>query len=100
MFRATTAVAALGLLVAAAAPASAQDRGGVRMRDPGSVAGRIESLQPGCPLSRTNVTVGVNRALTPGGQSQQQLVSSGGGCRPLVSTQVTAGVNLALAPGS
>lgn len=100
MFRATTALAALGFIVLTSAAASAQDRGGVRMRDPGLVMDRIGSLQPGCPLSKTNVAVGINRALSVGSTAQQQLVSQDKGCRPLVSTQITAGVNLALGRGS
>ena len=101
MFRAKTVLVALGLLAAASASAVAQDRGGVPLRNgPGSVLGRVESLQPGCPLSQTNVAIGVNRAMARGATAQQQLVANGGSCRPLVTTQVAAGVNLALGPGS
>jgi hypothetical protein len=101
MFRAKTALAALGLLAAASASAVAQDRGGVSLRNsPGAVLNRVESLQPGCPLSQTNIAVGVNRAMARGATAQQNLVANGGTCRPLVSTQVAAGVNLALGQGS
>jgi hypothetical protein len=86
---------ALALL--AALPAAAQDRGGVPRRDPSAILGQIDANR-GCPMSVTNVTVGVNRA-TSGVSSQQQLSRSGGNgssnCHPLVSTQVVAGVNLA-----
>ena len=50
-------------------------------------------------MSQTNVAIGVNRALAFGSTAQQQVVSKGGSCRPLVSTQVAAGVNLALGGG-
>ncbi len=103
MFRTRTALVALGLLVAASASASAQQRGGITLQrnSPGAVLNKIDSLQSGCPLSQTNVAVGTNRALGFGSTAQQQLVANNSGaCRPLVSTQITAGVNLALAPGS
>ena len=103
MFRSKIALVALGLLAAATASASAQQQGGISLQrnSPGAVLNRIQSLQPGCPLSQTNVAVGTNRALGVGSTAQQQLVSNNSGaCRPLVSTQIAAGVNLALAPGS
>lgn len=94
-------LAALGLL--AALPAMAQDRGGVRMRDPTAVLDQIDANR-GCPMSSTSVTVGVNKTFGAGSSAQQQLGTSGGGgsssCRPLVSTQVVAGANLALGRGS
>ncbi len=78
------------------------DRGGVRLRGPEAVLNRVESVsQSGCRLSATNVTVGINRALSAGSQARQHLGTDGsGGCRPLVATQVTTGVNLALGPRS
>ncbi len=93
-------VAALALL--AAAPAVAQETGGLRMRGPASVLDRVEQVgSSGCRLSHTSVTVGVNRALAPDSVARQGLVTdNSGGCRPLVSTQVSAGVNLALGPRS
>lgn len=96
------AAAALALCAAAAFPAAAQDFGGVRPRGPAAVLDRIEAVgESGCRLSRTSVTVGVNRAFGRGSQARQQLGTDGsGGCRPLVSTQVVAGVNLALGPRS
>ncbi|CAH2602428.1 conserved exported protein of unknown function [Rhodovastum atsumiense] len=104
MFRAMTALVALGLLATPAPPATAQEAGGVRPRGigmgPVTTMERIGSLERGCPLSKTNVAVGVNRALATGAQARQQLVSQDTGCRPLVSTQVTAGVNLGLGNGS
>ena len=103
MFRTKTALVVLGLLVAATASASAQQRGGIALQrnSPGAVLSKIQSLQPGCPISETNVAVGTNRALGVGSTAQQQVTSNtSGGCRPLVSTQISAGVNLALAPGS
>jgi hypothetical protein len=100
MFRTTFALAALGLM-AAAGSASAQEVGGVHTRNsPLGVLNRIGQLQPGCPLARTNVAVGVNPVLGAGAQSQQSITSIRGGCRPLVSTQVAAGVNVAAGPGS
>jgi hypothetical protein len=87
---------ALALL--AALPAVAQDRGGLPRRDPSAILGQIDANR-GCPMSVTNVTVGINRAMSNGLSSQQQLSRSGSdgsfNCHPLVSTQVVAGVNLA-----
>jgi hypothetical protein len=92
---------ALSLL--AALPAAAQDRGGLRMRDPTAVLDQIDANR-GCPLSSTSVTVGLNRATARGSSAQQQLATMAGGepsgCHPLVSTQVVAGANLALGRGS
>ena len=95
-------IAVAAMLACLALPAAAQDRGGVSLRNPGSVLDRIESAdRSGCRLSQTSVTVGVNRAVGRGSMAQQQLgTDTAGGCRPLVSTQVTAGVNLALGRGS
>jgi hypothetical protein len=92
------------LLIAAALPAAAQERGGLSMRNsPSAELGLIEANQ-GCPLSSTSVTVGLNKATGMGSSAQQQLATQGGGgsskCRPLVSTQVVTGVNLALGRGS
>ena len=103
MLRTETALVVLGLLVAATGSAQAQQRGGISLQrnSPGAVLSRIESLQPGCPLSETNVAIGTNRALGFGSAAQQQLVANNSGaCRPLVSTQIAAGVNLALGPAS
>jgi len=96
------AIAAALLGVLAALPAAAQDRGGVALHGggPQAVLDRIQQLQPGCPLSQTNIAVGVNRAFGKGSFAGQQTVSKNAGCRPLSSTQVTAGVNLALGAGS
>jgi hypothetical protein len=89
------------LLIAAALPAAAQERGGLPMRSQTAELGLIEANQ-GCPLSSTSVTVGLNKATATGSSAQQQLATQGGGgaCRPLVSTQVVAGVNLALGRNS
>ena len=63
-------LAAAALALCAAMPAAAQDRGGVRLRGPASVLGRVESVgQGGCRLSQTEVTVGINRALAAGSQA-------------------------------
>jgi hypothetical protein len=94
-------LAAIALL--AALPAAAQDSGGVSRRNPYAVLGQIDANR-GCPMSSTNVTVGINRATAMGSSSQQQIGTQNGGgssgCRPLVSTQVVTGVNLALGRGS
>ncbi len=101
MFRANIALAARVLLAFVPASAMAQDRGGVPVHNsPGAVMNKIESLQPGCPLSQTNTAIGVNRAMGRTATAQQQVTSNSGPCRPLVSTQVGAGVNLALGQGS
>ncbi|MEA2739547.1 MAG: hypothetical protein QOH05_2854 [Acetobacteraceae bacterium] len=98
MLRASLATLAL----LAALPAVAQERGGVRMRDPTAVLSQIDANR-GCPMSSTSVTVGVNKTSAFGSSAQQQLNTSGGGsssCRPLVSTQVVTGANLALGQSS
>ncbi len=99
MFR--VSLTALALL--AALPAAAQDRGGLQARSPSAILGQIDANR-GCPMSVTNVTVGVNQAMSNGLSSQQQLSRTGSGgasnCHPLVSTQVVAGVNLATGGGS
>ena len=101
MVRANTTLAALALLATASSAAVAQERGGVPVHNnPGVVLNKIESLQPGCPLSQTNTAVGVNRATGRGSTAQQQVVANSGPCRPLVSTQVGAGVNVATGQGS
>ena len=92
-------VPALALL--AALPASAQETGGMSLRGPAATLARIQQLQPGCALSQTSVTVGVNRASGTQAQARQGLLTaSPDGCRPLVSTQVVAGANLGLGAGS
>jgi hypothetical protein len=89
------------LMMLAALPASAQEFGGIKLGGPAATLAQIEQLRPGCPLSQTSVTVGVNQARGAGSQAQQHLATQGaGGCRPLVSTQVVAGVNLGLGPAS
>jgi hypothetical protein len=93
-------LAILALLTAF--PAVAQERGGVRMRDPAAMLDQIDANR-GCPLSSTSVTVGVNRAAGARSAGQQQIgtfTPSSNGCQPLVSTQVVAGVNMALGRGS
>jgi hypothetical protein len=97
MQRASLAVLAL----LAALPATAQERGGVSLRNPVSELNAINANR-GCPLSSTSVTVGLNKATGTGSSALQQLGTFGGssGCRPLVSTQVAAGANLALGNGS
>ncbi len=89
---------AAALTLCAALPATAQDFGGLRLRNQASVADRLENFdRGGCRLSHTSVTVGVNRALAPGSAARQQIATDGsGGCRPLVSNQITAGLNLSL----
>ena len=52
-------IAVAAMLACLAMPAAAQDRGGVSLRNPGSVLDRIESAdRSGCRLSQTSVTVG------------------------------------------
>jgi hypothetical protein len=101
MSRPTLVLAALALLTAA--PASAQEFGGVRP-PLGSAFGRAAPSSPStatCRLSTTSVAIGINRALAPASQAGQRTVTRGsGGCRPLVSTAIVAGVNLGLGPGS
>ena len=102
MKRAGIAAAAV-LALSLAAPAMAQDRGGLNLRNsPLSTLNQIDANR-GCRLSTTSVAVGVNRAFSPGSVANQQLDAvsgSGGGCRPLVTTQVAAGVNLSLGRGT
>jgi hypothetical protein len=95
------------LAITAALPAAAQDSGGLRLRsNPVATLDQINAdTSRGCALSRTSVTVGVNKAFGTGSSATQQLGTFAGsagksGCRPLVSTQVAAGVNLALGGGS
>jgi hypothetical protein len=96
-------VSCVALTLLAALPAAAQDRGGMRMNNAAAELGQIQANQ-GCPMSSTNVTVGVNKATATGSSAMQQLSTLGGGgssgCRPLVSTQVVTGANLALGRGS
>jgi hypothetical protein len=96
---AAVAVLAMGL----AGTDGAEERGGTRLRNnPAAMLDQIDANR-GCPLSTTNVAVGVNRAFSAGSSATQQVgsVSGGsGGCRPLVTTQVAAGVNLSLGRGS
>jgi hypothetical protein len=90
------------LVLLSALPAAAQDRGGLQRRDT-AVLDEIDANR-GCPMSSTNVTVGINKATAKGSSSQQQIGSFSGsgasGCHPLVSTQVVTGVNMALGRGS
>ena len=89
------------MLALLATPALAQETGGMSLRGPAAMLERIEQLQPGCALSQTSVTVGVNRASGAYAQARQGLATvTPSGCRPLVSTQVVAGANLGLGPGS
>ena len=90
------------LAVTAALPAAAQESGGLRLRGNGSATRAAIDANRGCPVSRTSVTVGVNKAFGTGSSANQQLGTAAGAgrCRPLVTTQVAAGVNLALGSGS
>lgn len=81
-------------------PALAQDRGGIQLGHQAAMLGQIKSLSPGCPLAKTNMVVGTNRAIGSGSRANQSLSSMDSGCRPLVSTQVVAGVNVAARNGS
>ena len=65
----------IALSLLAALPAAAQDRGGLRMRDPTAVLDQIDANR-GCPMSATSVTVGVNKATSFGSSAQQQLATS------------------------
>jgi len=90
------------LAITAALPASAQESGGLRLRGtPSATLNEIDANR-GCPLSRTSVTVGVNKAFGTGSLANQQLSTAAGNsrCRPLVTTQVAAGVNLGRGSGS
>lgn len=93
----------VALALLAAVPATAQERGGLHMRDQTVVLGQIEANR-GCPMSSTSVTVGINKATATGASAQQQLAtasgSDGSSCKPLVSTQIVAGANMALGRGS
>jgi hypothetical protein len=89
------------LVMLGALPASGQEVGGMHLRGPMATLDQIEHRQPGCPLSQTGVTFGLNQALGTHAQAQQGLVTATPGrCRPLVSTQVVAGVNFGLGPAS
>ena len=101
MSRPAFLLAALVLL--AAAPASAQEFGGVQAgRFLGLRSGATAQPSGGCRLSQTNVVFGVNRALGLGSRAGQRVssVAPADGCRPLVSTGIVAGVNLGLGLGS
>jgi hypothetical protein len=94
----------LALALLAAAPAAAQEVGGLR---PGlaPVYGLGAPVRPGfgCGISQTTVAIGVNRAFGPGSQAGQRTATASpaqAGCRPLVSTEIVAGVNLGLGAGS
>lgn len=95
------AIAAFGVLtLGLAAPAFAEDHGGLRMRNnPAAMLEQVEANR-GCRLSQTTVAMGTNRAFAPGSSSSQVVANGSGGCRPLVTTQVAAGVNLSLGRGS
>lgn len=89
------------LLLLPALPASAQELGGIPLRGQGATLAQIGQLRPGCPLSQTSVTFGLNQAHGGAAQAQQNLLTqSPSTCRPLVNTQVVAGINLGLGPGS
>jgi hypothetical protein len=100
-----TSLAFAMLAITLALPAAAQDRGGLRPRgNPLATLDQIEANR-GCPLSRTSVTVGINRAFAAGSSATQQVGRSSGpagpaGCQSLVNTQVVTGVNLALGRGT
>jgi hypothetical protein len=94
----------LALALLAAAPAAAQEVGGLR---PGlaPVYGLGAPVRPGfgCGISQTTVAIGVNRAFGPGSLAGQRTAPASpaqAGCRPLVSTEIVAGVNLGLGAGS
>jgi hypothetical protein len=104
MNRATSLALAL-LATAVALPATAQESGGLRLRDNPFATLDLIDANRGCPLSSTSVTVGVNKAFATGSSATQQLATINGRpatseCRPLVSTQVAVGPNLALGSGS
>jgi hypothetical protein len=90
------------LAVTTALSATAQESGGLRLSGTPSATLKAIDANRGCPLSRTSVTVGVNKAFGTSSSATQQLGTAAGNarCRPLVSTQVAAGVNLALGSGS
>jgi hypothetical protein len=94
----------LALALLAAAPAAAQEVGGLRP-GPAPVYGLGAPARPGlgCQLSQTTVAIGVNRAFGAGslaGQRVGTVSPAQPGCRPLVSTEIVAGVNLGLGAGS
>jgi len=94
----------LALALLAAAPAAAQETGGIRPW-PVPAYGLAAPQAPGfgCQLSQTTVAIGVNRAFGPGslaGQRVGTVSPAPPGCRPLVSTEIVAGVNLGLGAGS
>ena len=93
----------LALALLAAAPAAAQEVGGLRP-GPAPAYGLGAPARPGfgCQLS-TTVAIGVNRAFGAGslaGQRVGTVSPAPAGCRPLVSTEIVAGVNLGLGAGS
>jgi hypothetical protein len=100
MPRFSPALAALALLAGLPFAASAQDSGGQGLRDPVAGLDRVANPGAGCRLSETRVTIGTNRALTPGSSATQGIAGGKSRCKPLASTQIVAGVNLALAPDS
>ena len=87
MPRPTFLLAALALL--AAAPASAQEMGGVRPWSvPAYGLAAPQAAGFGCQLSQTTVAIGVNRAFGPGSLAGQRIGTASPvqpGCRPLVS---------------
>ena len=94
----------LALALLAAAPAAAQEVGGLRP-GPAPAYGLGAPARPGfgCQLSQTTVAIGVNRAFGAGslaGQRVGTVSPAQPGCRPLVSTEIVAGVNLGLGAGS
>ena len=63
------------LVVCAALPAGAQERGGIAMRNnPYGELSQIEANR-GCPQSVTSVTVGVNKTFGLGFSARQQLAT-------------------------
>jgi hypothetical protein len=103
----------LALALLAAAPAAAQEVGGLRpgaapaygLGAPAPAYGLGAPARPGlgCQLSQTTVAIGVNRAFGAGslaGQRVGTVSPAQPGCRPLVSTEIVAGVNLGLGAGS
>jgi hypothetical protein len=103
MNRATSLILAL-LAIATALPAMAQESGG-HLRGDSLATLNVIDANRGCQLSRTSVTVGVNKAFGTSSLATQRLGTAAGatgndGCRPLVTTQVAVGANLALGSGS
>lgn len=100
-----TSLAVAMLVVTASLPAAGQESGGLRLRNNAMATLDQIDANRGCPLSSTNVTVGINKSFATGSSATQRLGSSAGpagnaGCRPLVNTQVAVGANLALGRGS